>query len=159
MEPAAGIQVPHGRQRRDAVCSGDRCGTETVAVLDGHSEPPHQATRVRAEALLAGYQRVAVVSVFHVTLLQIGRSADVVVWPDDQTRAFAREKLPHSLDFLRRGFLLCDHVVQAEHEQRIRVGEDALIEWKFGAGLVDPLIDSDRMPRDLADDLLKRHPR
>ena len=57
-----------------------------------------------------------------------------------------------------RGLLLRDHVVQAEHEQRVRVGEHPLVERKCEAGLVDPLEHGDHMPRRLADELLERHP-
>ena len=49
-------------------------------------------------------------------------------------------------------------MVQTEHEERIRVGEDALVEREPAAGLVDPLVHGHRMPRHLADELLERDP-
>ena len=106
----------------------DDRGAETVAILDGHAESLHQGARVPAEALLARHQRIAVVVVLHVAHLQIVRRADVVVGPEDQAGPFAAEKLPDRLDFFRRGLLLRDHMVETEHEQRVRVGEHPLVE-------------------------------
>ena len=58
--------------------------------------------------------------------------ADVVMRSQDQTGAFAAEKRRDRLDFFRRSLLLRDHVVETEHEQRIRVGEHPLVERAAG---------------------------
>ena len=67
-------------------------------------------------------------------------------------------RLSHSrmaVDFPRRGLLLGDEVVQAEHHQRVRVGEDSLVDRQLVARLVDALVDGHRMPGRLAHDLLE----
>jgi hypothetical protein len=50
-------------------------------------------------------------------------------------------------------------VIQAEDEQRVRVGEDSLVEGKAEARLVDALEHGDHVPRDLLDGALELHPR
>ena len=81
--------------------------------------------------------------------------ADVVVRRKQQAGSFALEPLADRLDFLRRRFLLGDQVVQAEHHQRVRVGQHAFVNRQLVAGLVDALEDGDRMSGGLADDLLE----
>ena len=70
-----------------------------------------------------------------------------MVRAEDQARSFAREELPHRLDLLRGGLLLGDHVVQTEHQQRVRVGEHPLVERQLVARLVDALEHRDRHAR------------
>ena len=82
--------------------------TQSVLIVNRHTQPLHQRPRVLAEPLLTRNQRVAVVRVFHRALLEIVRHADIVVRAEDQARAFAFEPLAHRFDFLRRRFLLGD---------------------------------------------------
>ena len=51
---------------------------------------------------------------------------------------------------VRCGHLLGDDVVEPEHEQRVGVGEHALVERQREAGLVDPLEHGHGVPGDLA---------
>src|SRR5882762_10201866 len=80
VEPPADVQVAIRREWGDPVRSPKRRGTETVLVLDGDPQPFHQIARVPSEALLPRYQRIAVMKVLHVALLQITRGAYVMVW-------------------------------------------------------------------------------
>src|SRR2546427_7831456 len=82
-----------------------------------------------------------------------------MVRAEDETSSFASEKLPNRLDFLRRGILIRDHVVQPKHHDGIGVGQYTLVEQQLEPGLVDPLKRRDNMPRGLPDKLLKRRPR
>jgi hypothetical protein len=53
---------------------------ESVLILYGHSESLHKRACVLAEALLLGNQRIAVMSVFHIALLQIALGTDIMMW-------------------------------------------------------------------------------
>ena len=57
-----------------------------------------------------------------------GELPDVVVRADDEAGPLALEELANRLDLLGRGHLLGDHVIETEDEQRVRVGEDPLVE-------------------------------
>ena len=99
------------------------------------------------------------VLVFHLALVHVRRRADIVMRPDDQTRSFPREK------FLRRrrsrpgGFLLGHHVIEAEDHQRVSIGEDAFVERETLSGLIDALVNGNRLPRGFPDRVLKPHER
>ena len=105
------------------------------------------------EALLARHERVAVVEIFHLPLLQVVGEADIVVRREQQAGAFALEPLADRGDFLRRGFLLGKKVVQAEHHQRVGVGQNPFVNRQLVAGLVDALEHGDRMAGGFAGDL------
>ena len=77
-------------------------------------ESLHQRTGVLPEALLARHERVAVMEVFHLALLQVAGEADIVVRREQQAGAFALEPLADGRDFLWRGFLLGKKVVESE---------------------------------------------
>src|SRR6476659_6055902 len=115
VEPTPRIEVSHRGQRCDLVGRFDYRWAEAVAILNRRVQPLHEGACVFSEALLAWYERVAVVGVFHVAYLEIGRDTDVVVWAKNQAGSFPREKLSNRFDFLRRGFLLRNHVVQTKH--------------------------------------------
>ena len=108
-----------------------------------------------AESLLAGHELVAVVAIFHLPLLQVAGEADVVVRGEQQAGPFALEPLADRVDFVRFGFLFGDEVVQAEHHQRVGVGQHPFVNRQLVAGLVDALEHGDRMAGRLADDLLE----
>ena len=99
------------------------------------------------------------VVVLHVAHLQIVRRADVVVGPQDQAGSFAAEKPLDRLDFLRSGLLLRDQVVETEHQQRVRVREDPLVERQPVPALVHPLEHRHGVSGRLADEFLERHER
>ena len=80
--------------------------TEPVLIVHCDVERLHQRAGVLAKALLTWYERVAVMEIFHLALLQIVGEADVVVRREQQAGAFAHEPLADSCNFLRCGFLL-----------------------------------------------------
>src|SRR5687767_9374403 len=96
--------------------------------------------------------------VFHRASLEIGRDADVVMWPKHETRSFASQPVANGLDFLDRRFLFGEQVVESKDEQRIRISEHAFIERQPVAGLVHTLKDWHGMPRNLGHERLERHP-
>ena len=112
-----------------------------------------------AESLLARDERVAVVVVLHVALLQVVRGADVVVRPENDARSLASEERAQRLDLLGRGLLFGDHMVEPEDHQRVGVGEDPLVDRQFLSGLIDALVDGHGLARYLADDALKAQQR
>ena len=57
----------------------------------------------------------------------------------------------------RSGFLLRDHVIKTEHHESVRIREYSVVDRQFLSGLVDPLVDSDRLPGNLSDDRLEAH--
>ena len=81
--------------------------------------------------------------------------ADVVVRGEQQAGPFAFEPLADRVDFARLRFLFGDEVVQAEHHQRVRVGQHPFVNRQLVAGLVDALKHGDGMPGRLTDDLLE----
>src|SRR3954454_20933429 len=99
-QPSARIEIAHGVQGRDPIGSLDRRGAETPAVLYRHSQPFHQGARVLPETLLARYQRIAVMRIFHLELLEIARCAHIVMRSNNQASTFSPEKLFQGLNFL-----------------------------------------------------------
>ena len=97
-----------------------------------------------SEALLARHERVAVMQVFHLPLLQVVGEADIVVRREQQAGAFALEPLADGRDFFRRGFLLGKKVVQPEHQERVGVGQNPFVNRQLVARLVDALEHGDR---------------
>ena len=78
-----------------------------------------------------------------------------MVWGEQQTGSFAFEPFADRVDFARLRLLFGDEMVQAEHHQRVRVGQHPFINRQLIAGLIDALKNGDRMPRRLPDDLLE----
>ena len=142
-------------QRLELSGSLDGGRTQPELIVHGHSEPLHQRPRVLAESLLARHELVAVVRVFHGALLEIVREADIVVRTENQARAFPLEPLADGVDFLRRGLLLGDQVIEAEHHQRVRVLEDARVDRQLLSRLVDALVDGHGMSGQLSHQLLE----
>ncbi len=108
-----------------------------------------------AEALLAGHQRIAVMSVFHGANLRVRRRADVVVRPEDQAGPFPGEKSLDRLDLRPAGLLLVHEVVESEHHERVGIVEDALVERRRLTCLIHALVDRDGMSSNLLDHLLE----
>src|SRR5260370_40742411 len=119
-------------------------------MLDRRTQSSHQRTRVLAESLLARYQRIAVVGVFHVAFFKIGGPPNVVVRSQAKAGSPTRKELFNRLYFLRGGFLLCNHVIQTKYHQRVGVFEQTLVNGLLLPRLVDPLVNRNRMLRNLA---------
>src|SRR5262249_3951407 len=113
---------------------------------------------VFSETLLTGYQGVAVMVILHVADCQIVRSTYVMVRTEDEASSFAPEKLPNCIDFLRRCFLIRDHVVQSKHHDGVCVCKYPFVQRKLEPGLIDPLKNRDNMSCSLPNKLLKRRP-
>src|SRR5207248_2054849 len=96
--------------------------------------------------------------IFHLALLDITREADVMMRPQDQAGPFTSEKLPDRLHLFWCRFLFRDHVIQAEHHERVRVRKNSFVDRQFVSGLVDPLKDGYGVATRLAHYLLERHP-
>ncbi len=158
-EPAASIEVAALDQRLKLSGSLDGGRTQSVLIVNRHTQPLHQRPGVLAEPLLTGHERVAVVRVFHGALLEIVRHADIVVRTENQARAFALEPLAHRFDFRRGRLLLGDQVIEAEHHQRVGIVENARVDRKLLPRLVDALVDGDRMSGLLANQLLETQQR
>ena len=160
LQPAAGVEVV-AHALSGAIWFGalHHGGAKPIAIFDGNAEAFHHGTRVFAEALLPGNERIAVVGVLHCALFQIGRDADVMVGTDDEAGSFALEKLPNGFDLFRGCFLLSDHVIEAEDHECVGVCEDALVDRQSLAGLVDALIDGDGLVSGFADELLEAQSR
>src|SRR6187549_2837039 len=85
-------------ERRDLVRAFHDGRSKTELIQHGHVERLHQRSRVLAEALLAWYELVTVMAVLHLTLLQIGGEADVVVRTDQQARVLSLQPLSDGRD-------------------------------------------------------------
>ena len=147
LQQAGPVEVAKGGERRDLLRALDDRRPQPALVDDRHAERLHQRTRVLPEALLARHERVAVMEVFHLTLLQVAREPHVVVRREQQTRSFALQPFADRLDLRRLGDLIGGKVVEAEDHQRVRVGEDPLVDRQPVAGLIDALEDGDRESR------------
>src|SRR5580704_19539909 len=104
-EPTPGIQIPGRVERNEPGRSLNCGGAKAPTVFDWHTEPLDERSRVPAEALLSGNQRIAMMRVLHGALLQIGGVADVMVRSKDETGSFAAEKMPDCLYLFLRGLL------------------------------------------------------
>src|SRR5262245_9885820 len=77
---------------------------------------------------------------------------------EDQARSLTSEPLTNRFDFVSRGFLFCEDVIESEHEQRIRIRKHALVERQSVTRLIDSLIDRHDVTGDLANECLEWHP-
>ena len=93
--------------------------------------------------------------VFHLALLDVVGEADIMVRRQQQAGAFALEPFADRRDFVRRGLLLGKNVVQAEHHERVGVGQNPFVDWQLVAGLIDALEHGDGMAGDFAGNLLE----
>src|SRR3982751_6681280 len=95
--------------------------------------------------------------IFHRALIEVGGNADVVMWAENETGACTLQELPDCLNFLRRGFLLGNHVIQAKDHKRVRISQYAFVDRQSLSGLIDALIDSDGLSRRFAHGILEAH--
>ena len=70
-EQALRVNVAERVQRRDVLRVFDHRGAQAPFVPHGDAEALHQRACVLAEALLARDERIAVVAVFHLPLLEV----------------------------------------------------------------------------------------
>ena len=66
--------------------------------------------------------------------------------------SLSRQKLLDRFDLFRSGLLLGDHVIEPEHHQGVGIREHLLIDRQSLPGLIDPLVNDDRLSSHLADD-------
>ena len=119
----------------------------------------HKRTSVLAEPLLARHERIAVVCVFQGPFLEIVRHAHIVVRAENQAPAFAFEPIADGVDFLWGRLLLGDQMIEAEHHQGVRIVENARVDGKFLARLVDALVHGNWMSGQLSNQLLETEQR
>src|SRR6266487_33244 len=112
LEQAQLVNVPESRDRRDVLRAFDECRTESPEVVHRHVERLHQRAGILPEALLARNECVAVVEVFHLTLLEVVGEADIMVRREQQASAFTLEPLTNGCDLVRRSLLLGKNVVE-----------------------------------------------
>src|SRR5215472_16010612 len=93
VQPTPRIQVPHRGQGSNLVGSFDQRGTQTPAILDGSTQPPHQRTRVLAKALLARYERIPVVGILHSAFFEIGRYTHIVMRSQNKAGSLTGKEL------------------------------------------------------------------
>src|SRR5580700_11571718 len=106
IEQAKFVQVLVDRQWHDLRTAFDDRRAETELIHHWNSECGHYGPGILSEALLAWDKRVAVVSVFHLTLLHVHSRSHVMMRPEQQTCPLAFQPLANGRDFLQRSLLL-----------------------------------------------------
>src|SRR5215211_9350656 len=76
---------------------------------------------------------------------------------EEQASPLTRQELLDRFNFFRGCLLLGDHVIEPEHHQRVGIGQHPLIDRKPLSSLIDPLVDDDRLPSHLADNILESY--
>src|SRR5882757_6479062 len=94
VQPSSGVQIPGRVERNEPFRSLNRGRAEAPTVFDRHTEPLHKRSRIPAEALLPGNQAITMMRVLLGALLQIGRTADVMVGSKNEAGSFTAEKIP-----------------------------------------------------------------
>src|SRR6478735_2983574 len=84
-------------------------------------------------------------AVLHLALVAVLRISDVMMRRQQQAGSLPLQPLPDRGYLFRTGCFARLEVIQAEHQQRIRVIEDAFIDGLREPRLVDPLVYGDRM--------------
>src|SRR6266436_2269479 len=121
LEQSKLVNVPERGKRRDLLRAFDQRGTESVGIVHRDIERLHQRAGILPKALLTRHERIAVMEVFHLPLLQVAGEADIVMRREQQAGAFALEPLADCCDFLRCGLLLGKKVVESEYQERVGV--------------------------------------
>src|SRR5579871_118762 len=149
------VKVLEGREWSNLVCPLHDRRAKSIGVMYGNAKALHQRARILTKPLLARDERVAVMQIFHLALLQVVGETDVMMGRKQETGAVALQPLADRGDLVRRRLLLGDYMIEAEHHQRVGIGENALVDRKLVAGLIDALKDRDRMARRFAGNLLE----
>ena len=92
------IQVFVDRQRRDLSCAFDEGRAKSELIHHRHPKCLHHRTRVLPEALLARDERISVVGVFQLALLQIFGKSHIVMGPKQKASSFSFQPLADGLD-------------------------------------------------------------
>src|SRR6266446_9034694 len=87
------VNVPESPKRCDLLRAFDQGGTESVGIVHRNIERLHQRASILPKALLTRHERVAVMEIFDLPLLQVAGEADIVVRREQQAGAFALEPL------------------------------------------------------------------
>src|SRR5713101_5231757 len=88
VQQAEFVQIFIDRKRRDLFCASYNRGPKSELIHDRHSECLHHRTRVLSETLLAGDQRIPMMCVLHLPLLQIFCKSHVVMGANQKTSSF-----------------------------------------------------------------------
>jgi hypothetical protein len=106
-------------------------------IVHWHVERFHKRARVLPEALLARHQRVTVMKILHLALLEIARKADVVMRGQEEACILALQPIANGLDFLWRRRLLGNKVVESKDHQGVGVGEYPFVDRQSVARLIN----------------------
>src|SRR4249919_1191099 len=99
------VNVPESRKWRDLLRAFDQRWTESVGIVHRNVQRLHQRAGILPKALLTRNERVAVMEVFHLALLQVAGEADIVMRRKQQAGAFALEPLAYRCDLFWRRLL------------------------------------------------------
>src|SRR5215469_3456957 len=83
------IQVFIDRERRDLPCAFNNRWAQSELIHHWNSKPFHYRARVLPKSLLSWDERVAMVRIFHLTLLQILCESHIMVRCKQQTGSFS----------------------------------------------------------------------
>src|SRR5689334_22033731 len=158
-EPSARIEISHSVQRSDLPSAGDRGRVKAPSILYGNPEAFHQRASVAGKALLSRHEGIPVMGIFHLLLLGVARSPDVVMRPHHQAGSFARQKFLDRLDFRCLGLLIHRKVIKTKYHQSIGVRENSIVDQQPLPSLIDPLVIHYWMPGSFSNDILKPYDR
>src|SRR5436305_2043247 len=82
---------------------------------DRHSKTLHHRTRILTEALLARDERIPMMHIFHLPLVQIVGTSNVMMGTDHEARSFSLQPLADCGYFFRGRLLLRNQVVESEY--------------------------------------------
>ena len=154
-QEAKTVEVVEGRERSNFGCAFYERWPKAVGIVYGNAEALHQRARVLPKPLLSRHERIAVVEIFYLALLHVVAEADVVMRREQEAGAVSLQPFADRGDFLGRRFLFGENMIETEHHKRVRVGENAFVDRKLVAGLVNTLENGDWMVRCFAGDLLE----
>ena len=154
-QKAEAVEIVVRREWSNFVCAFHERGPKAVGVVHRNAKPLHQRARVLPEPLLTRHERVAVMQIFHLSLLHVAGEADIMMGCKEEAGAVPLQPFADRRDLLRRRLLFGENMVEPEHHQGVGVSENAFVDRQLVAGLVDPLEDGDRMVRCFAGDLLE----
>ena len=122
VEPTFRIKITGYRQRSQLFSFWISLRTKAVTVLHWNPKPIDHRTCVLPKALLTRHQGIAVMALFNVTHFWIVRDPNFMVRTENQTGAFALQKILKSFNLCPRGLLPGDRVVQTKYQQRVGIG-------------------------------------
>ena len=154
LQNTRGVQIMiHPERGRGTISGPGR--TESEQVLDPKSQRLQEGPSKSSDALLCGYQRVPVVLKFDLLRLRRGRGAHIVMGADDEALSFPLEKIAEQIAFRARGLLARSEMIKADHDQRIDVSQEGIIELPCGWLVCLALNDGNVVAGLLADEFAK----